>query len=86
MNVKPQRIARIGHDQQENLALQYLAAAAERAGHHADLVAFNSLRDLERCVSTVLSSDYDLVGMTIALQYAVQDHFGLARALCQLEY
>ncbi len=75
------RLALVGPDQQENLALQYLAAAAEHAGHQATLVRFNTPSDLDATVSAVLNQSPALVGLGIAFQYSIGDYVELARVL-----
>jgi radical SAM superfamily enzyme YgiQ (UPF0313 family) len=75
------RVALVGPDQQENLALQYLASSVKAAGHAVDLVRFSSRQDLGECVRAVITSRPDLVGQGISFQYAVQDYMDLARAL-----
>ncbi len=75
------RLVLIGPNQQENLALQYLAAAAERAGHWVEQVAYNHRDDLVRTVEETLKLAPDLVGLGIAFQYAIDDYVALAQAL-----
>src|SRR5262245_926036 len=60
---KPQRALLLGPIQQENLALQYLAAAARRAGHEARVVAYSYRADLDAALRTVLVDPPDLVGL-----------------------
>jgi hypothetical protein len=49
---KPQRVLLLGPIQQENLALQYLAAAARRMGHDARVVAYSYRADLDAALRT----------------------------------
>jgi anaerobic magnesium-protoporphyrin IX monomethyl ester cyclase len=76
----------VGPDQQDNLALQYLASSVEAAGHRAHLVPYNSRGDLEACAAAVLSLKPDLVGFGIAFQYAVEDYLELSRVLRKCGY
>lgn len=80
------RVALIGPDQQENLALGYLAAVAEKAGHSVEIIRYNTRRDMESCTAAVLASRADLVGLGIAFQYAIADYLDLARSLRKRGY
>jgi radical SAM superfamily enzyme YgiQ (UPF0313 family) len=71
----------VGPIQQENLALRYLAAAVERAGHHAAVVGFSYRHDLDRAVEEVLASEPDLVGLGMAFQNNIADYVALVRGL-----
>ena len=64
----------VGPVQQENLALQYLAAAVERAGHQAHLVGYSYRHDLDRAVEEVVSLEPDLVGLGMAFQNNIADY------------
>ncbi len=77
----PQHVALVGPAQQENLALEYLAASAESQGHRAELVRFDTRQDLELAIRTIIELDPHLVGFGIAFQYAIDDYLELARAL-----
>jgi hypothetical protein len=78
---RPQRVALIGPGQQGNLALDYLAAAAEANGHAASVIRFDSRRDIDRCTDDVLTMNPTLVGLGIAFQYAIEDYIALAKKL-----
>ncbi len=71
----------IGPDQQDNLALRYLASATEIHGHSVSLARYNDRRDLESCVASVLNDAPRMVGISIPFQYTVRDQLDLARAL-----
>jgi radical SAM superfamily enzyme YgiQ (UPF0313 family) len=73
--------ALLGPDEQENLSLRYLAAAAEAAGQRVRLVPFNRRADAERAVAEVLALSPLLAGISIPFQYAVEDSLNLARVL-----
>ena len=47
---RPQKAVLIGPIQQENLALQYLAASARRAGHLVEVVSYNDRAELDQAV------------------------------------
>jgi len=72
--VKPQRAVLVGPIQQENLALQYLAAAARRAGHHAEVVPYSYRSDLDAALRRTLEAAPDLVGLGIAFQNNIDDY------------
>ena len=55
----------IGPDQQDNLALRYLASAAEIHGHRISLARYNDRRDLEPCVAGVLGDAPQMVGISM---------------------
>lgn len=71
----------LGPVQQENLALQYLAAAARRAGHRAHVVAYSYRSDLDEAVNRTLELAPDLVGLGIAFQNNIDDYLELMRVL-----
>lgn len=78
---RAQRAVLVGPIQQENLALQYLAAAARRAGHEAEVIAYNDRADLDAAVERILAAGPDLVGVGLAFQNAIEDYVELLRAL-----
>src|SRR4051812_40623458 len=83
MNVitRPLRVVLVGPIQQENLALQYLAASARRAGHEAEVIAYNDRADLDAAVRAVLAREPDLVGLGVAFQNAIEDYLAFMREL-----
>lgn len=78
---RPQRVALVGPIQQENMALQYLAAACRRAGHHADVISYSQRSELDSALKEVLARRPDVVGVGIAFQNAIDDYLALMRAL-----
>lgn len=79
--VLPQRAVLVGPIQQENLALQYLASAARRAGHFAEVVAYSYRSDLESALRKTLEAAPDLVGLGIAFQNNIDDYVIFLNAL-----
>jgi anaerobic magnesium-protoporphyrin IX monomethyl ester cyclase len=71
---RTQRAVLVGPIQQENLALQYLAASARAAGHQASVVAYSYRRDLDAAVRITLQKDPTLVGLGIAFQNNIDDY------------
>src|SRR5688572_25072937 len=78
---RAQRAVLLGPIQQENLALQYLAAAARRAGHEAEVVAYSYRSDLDTALKRTLEAKPDLVGLGIAFQNNIDDYLTLLLAL-----
>jgi radical SAM superfamily enzyme YgiQ (UPF0313 family) len=76
----------VGPIQQENLALQYLAAAARRAGHHAQVCAYSYRKDLDAALRETLAAEPDLVGLGIAFQNNIEDYLLFMRALRERGY
>jgi len=79
--VRSQRAVLLGPVQQENLALQYLAAAARRAGHEAHVVAYSYRSDLDEALRETLALRPDLVGLGIAFQNNIEDYIAFMHAL-----
>lgn len=78
---RPLLVALIGPDQQENLALEYLAAAVAGAGHRPAIVGFGGRDDVVRTAERVVSMGADAAGISIAFQSAVQPSLDLAAEL-----
>jgi len=79
--VSASHVVLLGPNQQENLALQYLAAAARQAGHEAQLVGFNCRSDTANAVRAVAGIGPDVVGIAMQFQHSIDDGLALARAL-----
>jgi hypothetical protein len=71
----------VGSNHQENLALQYLAAALECGGFSVDVIGFNDRADAPFVLSRLHERPPLLVGIQIAFQYTVDDNLWLASAL-----
>jgi len=85
--MKPRvRLALIGSDQQDNLAVGYLAAAAADAGVEVVQIRFDSAAFLDECVEAVLAAGVEVVGLSIRFQASIRDHLELARALRRRGY
>ena len=84
--VRPMRCVLVGPIQQENLALQYLAAAARRAGHDAQVCAYSYRKDLDQALRDTLAAEPDLVGLGIAFQNNIEDYLLFMRALRERGY
>jgi radical SAM superfamily enzyme YgiQ (UPF0313 family) len=77
----PQRVVLVGPIQQENLALQYLAASARREGHHAEVVSYADRRELARALDSALDARPDVIGLGIAFQNHIEDYLAFMRAV-----
>ncbi len=78
---RSQRVLLVGASEQENLALRYLAAAAEQAGHTVELCGFEGPDDGPAVLGAVERLKPDLIGLSIAFQRGIGDYAGLARAV-----
>lgn len=78
---RPLRVVLVGPIQQENLALQYLAASARVHGHEVDVVSFGDRSELDAAVAAVVARRPDVVGLGIAFQNHIEDYLALMRAL-----
>jgi anaerobic magnesium-protoporphyrin IX monomethyl ester cyclase len=78
---RPLDVVLVGPIQQENLALQYLAASARVHGHRVDVVSFADRSELDAAVASVVSKKPDVVGLGIAFQNHIEDYIALMRAL-----
>jgi radical SAM superfamily enzyme YgiQ (UPF0313 family) len=75
------RVALVGPELEENLSLRYIAASLARAGHEADILAFDREADFVRVLQTVLATSPPLVGISLAFQWRARDFLALAVAL-----
>lgn len=79
--LRPQRAVLVGPIQQENLALQYLAASARQAGHDVRVIAYSDRAELDSAVAQTLEAAPDLVGVGLAFQNAIEDYLAFLRAV-----
>ncbi|MDD5308964.1 MAG: radical SAM protein [Deltaproteobacteria bacterium] len=79
--MRPRTAVLVGPSLQGNLALEYLGASVEAAGHRVRLVSFDTKADAPRCVRSILEFSPDLIGLSIAFQCSVDDQLELARLL-----
>jgi anaerobic magnesium-protoporphyrin IX monomethyl ester cyclase len=71
----------VGPGFHENLALEYLAAAANTTQHQAHILAYGSRQDTASVVEQVLRLNADVVGLSIAFQFSLTDSVCLAEQL-----
>ncbi len=75
------KLALIGAEYEENLALRYLAASAREAGHQVEILPFGCAEEIPRVVAAVLAGDFAFVGLSMAFQHFARDFLGLAAEL-----
>lgn len=75
------RVTLVGADYEENLGLGTVAAVAEAAGHTCRVVPFNVAEDADWVLEQVLSSQPEVVGLSIQFQHRAYEFLGLARAV-----
>ena len=73
------RILLAGPDHEENLSIRYLSASLQRAGHDADLIAFNSPADIAAVARE--AEQADMVGLSMCFQSRAQEYLQLARLI-----
>lgn len=75
------RVALVGPIHQENLALAYLKAVAESAGHRAVVVAYSRRAQLDEALRQVLALEPHVVGLGIAFQNNIGDYLSFLNEL-----
>ena len=79
-------VALVGPQFHENLALEYLAAAAQTHEHEAHIITYGSRQDARAVVETVFHLKADVVGLSIAFQSCLTDSIYLAEQLRNAGY
>lgn len=74
-------IALIGADFEENLALCMLSASAERAGHRAEVIAFDDDTQIDAIAGRVARAAPGAVGLSIQFQHRSSEFLRLAMRL-----
>jgi len=74
------RIALVAADFEENLGLGMIAAVAEAAGHHVDVLAFNASDEGPALARRIASEEPDVLGLSIQFQHRAHEFLRLARA------
>lgn len=75
------RVALVGPIYQENLALAYLRAVTERAGHQATVIAYSRRAEIDVAVKAVLAIEPQVVGLGIAFQNNIDDYLAFLSEL-----
>ena len=71
------KVAMVGAELEENLALRYMASALESRGHEVEIVPFNSGEDLPGAVAQINRFDPEITGLSMIFT-------GRAREFCRL--
>lgn len=80
------RIALVGAECEENLALRYIQAALEQAGHTVALIPFNSRRSLDAAAGELARSQAAVAGFSMVFTYRAREFADLARRSRELGY
>ena len=75
------KVLLVGAELEENLALRYLAAALERAGHEAVFATFDREADTEGVLEIARREGPAMIGMSMTFQFRAKQFGALARAL-----
>ena len=75
------KIALIGAELEENLALRYIASSLEACGHTVDIVAFNSEHDTEPAVRQTVAFGPQIVGLSMIFTARGAEFCRLAKRL-----
>jgi anaerobic magnesium-protoporphyrin IX monomethyl ester cyclase len=74
-------VALVGPKLQENLGLEYLAAAVRAAGYQPRLIAYDTHTSAARVIAEILAHNPLVVGLSIAFQACLTDSLCLAEQL-----
>jgi anaerobic magnesium-protoporphyrin IX monomethyl ester cyclase len=80
------RIALVGAECEENLALRYIRGALERAGHFVLQITFNSEDEIERAARELAESKTKLAGFSMVFTYRAREFADLAARARQMGY
>jgi radical SAM superfamily enzyme YgiQ (UPF0313 family) len=73
------RVLLVGYEDRDNLGLRYLKASANRAGHSASIMTYQS--DPAPLLETVRRENPDLIGFSLIFQYMAPDFANVIGAL-----
>lgn len=80
------KIALVGAECEENLALRYIRATLEKSGHLVSLIAFNAAGDWEEAARTLVASEAGLAGFSMVFTYRAAEFARLARRSRELGF
>jgi len=80
------RVALVGAELEENLALRYMASALEHAGHHAEIVPFDASSDTPRVVEQIIASGCRIAALSMIFTSRAREFCGLAASLRENGY
>ncbi len=80
------KVALIGAEIEENLALRYLHSSLSAAGHEPRLFGFSGRAELERVASSVAAWQPDVAGLSMLFTSRSREFVDLARRLRELDF
>ncbi|MCY3021412.1 MAG: radical SAM protein [Planctomycetota bacterium] len=80
------RIALVGAELEENLAVRYIRAALSAAGHDVVQIVFNSKDETERAAAEIAASGAALGGFSMVFTYRAREFAGLAARARELGF
>ncbi len=80
------KVALVGAELEENLALRYMAAALEGKGHEVELIPFNRETDIPAAVAHVAAYNPDITGLSMVFTGRAREFCRLAQALREEGY
>jgi anaerobic magnesium-protoporphyrin IX monomethyl ester cyclase len=80
------RIALIGAELEENLAIRYIWSSLEKAGHEVVQVVFNHEEDLEQAAHELAQSGAQIAGFSMVFTYRAREFAQLAAHARQLGF
>jgi len=75
----------IGAEDEENLAIRYLAAVLDEAGHQVKVVPYSRSEDLSKAINEVKQFNPDLVGVSMAFQSLATMFFAIIRRIKEIK-
>ncbi len=75
----------IGAEDEENLAIRYLAAVLDDAGHQVKVVPCSRYEDFPKAINEVKQFDPDLVGVSMAFQSLATIFFAVIRRIKEIK-
>jgi len=80
------RIALVGAECEENLAMRYISGTLERDGHEVIIIPFNNKADSESAAAALAASGAQLAGFSMVFTYRAREFAMLAERTRQLGY
>lgn len=74
------KIALVGAELEEGLAVRYIWGALGQAGHEVSQVVFNRERDIDEAARKIASSGADITGLSMVFTYRAREFARLAQA------
>lgn len=75
------KVALVGAELEENLGLRYMVSALEHRGHQAEIIPFNSERDIPQTLRQVTAFDPQITGLSMVFTSRAREFCRLAQAL-----